>query len=79
MLIQNHYNNKYYEMRDNIDDLKEIFQKLETAQNKYEILFSGYIANDAIPDDIKKQTLDKLILDFENNLKQLCITLTKVS
>ena len=79
MYIQNHYNNKYYDMKEMIKDIKNIYQALESRQIKYEMLFSGYIANNAIPDDIKKQTLDKLILDFENNLKQLQQTLENES
>ena len=79
MYIQNHYNNKYYDMKEMIKDIKNIYQALESRQIKYEMLFSGYIANNAIPADIKKQTLDKLILDFENNLKQLQQTLENES
>jgi len=66
-------------MKEMIKDIKNIYQALESRQIKYEMLFSGYIANNAIPDDIKKQTLDKLILDFENNLKQLQQTLENES
>ena len=66
-------------MKEMIKDIKNIYQALESRQIKYEMLFSGYIANNAIPADIKKQTLDKLILDFENNLKQLQQTLENES
>ena len=75
MYIQNHYNNKYYDMKEMIKDIKNIYQALESRQIKYEMLFSGYIANNAIPDDIKKHTLEKLIAEFESNLKQLQLTL----
>jgi len=75
MYIQNHYNIKFYEMKSLVEDLRSSFHEMESRQLKFEMLFSGYIANNAIPDDIKKHTLEKLIAEFESNLKQLQLTL----
>ena len=76
MYIQNHFNLKHYEMLDTQEDLKKVFQKMEAIQLRYEMLFKSYIGNEAIPDDIKNETLTKLITRYEKQKLKLHILLS---
>ena len=58
-------------MLDTQEDLKKIFQKMESIQLRYEMLFKSYIGNESIPDDIKHETLTKLIIRYNKQVSQL--------
>jgi hypothetical protein len=63
-------------MLDTQEELKKIFQKMEDVQLRYEVIFKSYVGNESVPDDIKHETLTKLITRYEKQKLKLHILLS---